>query len=98
MLKEEISAVIFGRKLLLKFEGITPIEMNTLAQALDKRMREIAHDTNIFDSGKVAILAALWYAAELDKLRSQNQSIGSAEERKLDGMIVELQKTVEGEP
>ncbi|HBL17619.1 MAG: hypothetical protein A2X36_14085 [Elusimicrobia bacterium GWA2_69_24] len=98
MLKEEISAVIFGRKLLLKFEGITPIEVNTLAQDLDKRMREIADETKMYDSSKVAIMAALSYAAELDKLRSQLKNIGSAEERKIDGMIVELQKTVEGEP
>ena len=48
---------------------LEPVYVEELAQYVDAKMREIARATNLVDSVKVAVLAALSIADELETLR-----------------------------
>jgi cell division protein ZapA len=48
---------------------LEPVYVEELAQYVDGKMREIARGTNLVDSVKVAVLAALSIADELETLR-----------------------------
>jgi cell division protein ZapA len=59
---------------------LEPAYVQELAQYVDTKMREIARETNLVDSVKVAVLAALSIADELQTLR-RSQGEGREELR-----------------
>jgi cell division protein ZapA (FtsZ GTPase activity inhibitor) len=96
MINDKIDVEIYGRKLTVEMEGLTQLEAHALARLVSERMAEIATESKIVDSSKLAILTALELAAEKEKLREQLENLRNIEERKIDGMILELEKALEG--
>ena len=95
MVNDKVDIVVRGRKLTVEMEGLSQLEVNSLANLVDERMRQIEKDTKTADSSKLAIMTALDFAAELEKLRSKLADYERLEERKIDGMIVSLEKALE---
>jgi len=60
-------------------------------------MREIGRESKIVDSSKLAILTAIEIAADLQKLKARMEDLDKFEGQKVDGMIVDLEKTVESD-
>jgi cell division protein ZapA (FtsZ GTPase activity inhibitor) len=86
-MNEKVDIEIFKRKLTLEMEGLTPIEINALAQRVHEKMIEISeHNNKIADSSKLAILAALNFAAELYQIKEARET----EMRALDHKVEEL--------
>lgn len=94
MSNDKVDVEIYGRKMTIEMEGLSELEVNALANKVDERMRQIAKESKIVDSSKLAILTALEVAAEHEKLRARLEGLGEAEERHLDGMIVALEKAL----
>ena len=95
MLNERVEIVIRGRKLTVEMEGLTPMEINSLSQQVEGRMAEVEKDSGIPDSGKLAVLTAMEFAAEIWRLKAQQENRRLAEERKVDELIVALQNAIE---
>jgi cell division protein ZapA len=74
-----VRAKIYDREYVLKTVG-DPERLRAICVALDKRMREIAATTGSVDTLKVAVLAALSLADDLQKVRSEltqfDESVG----------------------
>jgi cell division protein ZapA len=70
---------IYDREYTLRTPG-NPDRLRAVCAALDKRMREVASSTGSVDSFKVAVLAALKLADDLersrDELKKLDESIG----------------------
>jgi cell division protein ZapA (FtsZ GTPase activity inhibitor) len=67
-LNEKVEVQIGTRRLVIDIEGLTPIEINALAQRVSERMTEIQQQhSKIADTSKIALLVALSFAADLDK-------------------------------
>lgn len=96
MKDEKVEVEIFGRKLPIELEGFTQLEASAVGNMVSERMREIAEETKIVDSSKLAIYTALEFAAKLQRIEARLQDLDRVEDRKLDGMIVALQKVLEG--
>lgn len=94
MINDKVDVEIYGRKMTIEMEGLSVLEVNALANKVDERMRQIAKESKIVDSSKLAILTALEIAAEHEKLRSRLEDLDKSEERHLDGMIVALEKAL----
>jgi cell division protein ZapA len=61
---------------------LDPVYVESLAQAVDAKMREIARATGMVDSVKIAVLAALAITDELETLRrSRNDGRQELRER-----------------
>lgn len=78
----------------ISLEGLTELEIHACAAKVDDRMKQIAQETNIADSSKLAIRAALELAAELQRTQNQLESLTPADDKRVDGMIVKLEKAV----
>lgn len=69
-MNEKVDIEIFKRRLSVEIEGVTPLEISTLAKQVSDKMAEIAaQNKTIADSSKLAIMTALHFAAELSKAR-----------------------------
>ncbi len=95
MINEKVDIEIRRYKLTVEMEGLTQLEVNSLAQAVSEKMLEIERDSNIVDTYKLALLAALEFAAEINRLKSQHENQRLMDERKLDEVVVGLQNALE---
>jgi len=67
---EKVEVQIGTRRLVVEMEGLTPIEINALAQKVSERVVDLQSQNNkVADTSKIALLVALSFAAELDKER-----------------------------
>jgi cell division protein ZapA (FtsZ GTPase activity inhibitor) len=67
-MNEKVEVQIGTRRLVVEIEGLTPIEINGLAQRVSERMTELQQQNNkVADTSKIALLVALSFAADLDK-------------------------------
>lgn len=95
--KHETIVRIRGRQFNIAIEGLTPIEISTLANNVEEKMRHIEEKTDTVDTSKLAVLVAIDYASELYNLRQKTDANTQANERKIDNMIGKLQRTLEKE-
>jgi len=93
---------VYNRKFSVRLEGLEELEVAAVARMVDDRMRTIAAETNkahsnyTADSAKLAILTALEIAAELHRLQSETGDLSRDEKRSIDGMVLELERSLEG--
>src|SRR5690349_17509600 len=91
-MNEKVDIEIARRKLTIDIEGLTPIEINALAQKVDEKIKEIAEEyPNIADSSKLAILAALHFAVDLSRIREARDTESRAIEHKIEELVLSLQ-------
>ena len=84
-MNEKVDIEIFHRRLSVEIEGLTPLEISTLAKQVSEKMAEIAaQNKTIADSSKLAILTALDFAAELSKARDANDTARKVLDNRLD--------------
>jgi cell division protein ZapA (FtsZ GTPase activity inhibitor) len=91
---EETVIQIFGREMKVELEGLTPIEVAALADVVTEKMREVQQVSGTADSSKLAMLACLHFAAELQQLKDQTANASHVDDRKIDGLIDELREAV----
>lgn len=95
MINDKVDIEIRRYKLTVEMEGHTQLEVNSLAQAVAAKMEEVERDSNVVDTYKLALLTALEFAAEINRLKSQQENQRLMDERKLDEIIVGLQNALE---
>ena len=90
-MNDKVDIEIFKRRMTVEMEGLTPMEINALAQKVNERMLEIsAQNKMIADSSKLAILSALYFAVELQKISDAPSLESSALERKVEELSLSL--------
>lgn len=72
-----VQVKIYDREYAIRTTG-DPERLQQLCLSLDKRMREVAASSGVVDTLKVAILAALSLADDLDRTREELQKIDEA--------------------
>lgn len=96
MLNEKVPIEVRGRRMEVELEGLTPIEVTSIAGEVSDRMSDIERaNPKVADTGKLAILTALEFAAELRRLKAQQENDRLAEDHKIDEMTVALQNALE---
>jgi cell division protein ZapA len=83
---ESIQVEIFGQTYSIK-AGNDREYIRELAAIVDARMREVQKGTGTSDGYKIAILAALNIADELNRLRTQHDSFRRSTAASLDHLI-----------
>ena len=94
MINEKVEIEVYGRKLNIEIEGLTQLEIHSLAQDLTEKMEKIAKESEIVDSSKLAILTALETMAEITRIRSQHEAHRNAQERVMDQLILQLESSL----
>ncbi|MBI4055741.1 MAG: cell division protein ZapA [Elusimicrobia bacterium] len=94
MIGEKIPVQIYNRSVEIDAEGLTPLEVNALANYVTEKMKEIEAQTKIVDSGKLAMLAAINIADELFNLKKQKETYSHLDEKKLEEFLNTLQSAL----
>src|SRR5947207_590287 len=71
MMSDRVRVQIFGREYEMDPGGLTHLEVQSLANFVDEKMREISEKTALVDTQKIAVLAAINIALDYMQLRSQ---------------------------
>lgn len=96
MLKDKADIVVGGLKLNgIEMEGLSALEINSIANIVSDRMERLSKEYNIVDSRKLAIMAALEFAADLQRIQAAAMNVESVSETKLENMILALEKAME---
>ena len=90
-MNQKVNIEIRKRKLIVEMEGLTPLEINSLAAEVANRIDEIEEVNHIADSSKLGILAALEYAAEVHRLQNAHADASRVVEHKLDQINLSIQ-------
>lgn len=94
-MNDKVDVEIFRRKLTVMIEGLTPMEIQSLAHKVSEKMDDIAaQNPKVGDSGKLAILVALDFAAELSKAQANYETMTRAMEHKIEELAVSLQSAL----
>ncbi len=96
MMNEKVEVMIGNRRLVVTNEGLTPIEMSSLAQRVSERLADLqSQNDKIADTSKIALLLALTYAAELDKERSAHDLTKRLLENKAEALSQSLRESLQ---
>ncbi|MBU2530784.1 MAG: cell division protein ZapA [Elusimicrobia bacterium] len=95
--KHETIVKIRGRQFNIAIEGLTPIEIGSLANNVEEKMKRIERETDTVDTSKLAVLAAMEYASELYNLKQKTDVNIQADTRKIDNMVSKLQRALDKE-
>ncbi|MEK7388145.1 MAG: cell division protein ZapA [Elusimicrobiota bacterium] len=94
-MNEKVEVQIGTRRLVIDMEGRTPIEINALAQKVSERVGELQSQNNkVADTSKIALLAALSFADELDKERFAHEMTRRLLENKAETLSEALRESL----
>ncbi len=95
-MNEKVDIQIGTRRLVVEMEGLTPIEINGMAQKVSDRLAELqTQNKTVADTSKIALLVALSFAAELEKERSAHEMTRRMLENKADQLSQSLRESLE---
>ncbi len=89
--EEKITVKIYHGKYSINKEDKDPLYISSLAEYVDKKINEIASTSQIADTNRVGILAALDIADELFRIRDSKKY----NNEKTEGEIAELMKLID---
>lgn len=82
IINDRVRVQIFGREYEMDPGGLTPLELESLAEFVDTRMQEIADRFSIVDTQKIAVLAAVNIALDYMQLKDHSgKTTGEIEPR-----------------
>lgn len=95
-MNEKVEVVIGTRRLVVEMEGLTPIEINALAQKVAERVTDLQRqNSGVADTSKIALLVALSFAAELDKERQAHDMTRRVLENKAESLSQSLRESLQ---
>ncbi|UPT73579.1 MAG: cell division protein ZapA [Elusimicrobiota bacterium] len=95
-MNEKVEIQIGTRRLVVDMEGLTPIEINALAQKVSERVVDLQSQNNkVADTSKIALLVALSFAAELDKERQAHDLTRRLLENKAEALSQSLRESLQ---
>jgi len=97
MASNETAIKIRNRSFSVAIDGLTEIEIASIAGQVEKKMLELEESTKTADTSKLAVLAALDFAAELYNLKQRSESLRAADSRKVDELIEKLEISLGGD-
>ena len=95
-MNEKVEVQIGTRRLIVEIEGLTPIEINALAQKVSERVVDLqSQNSKVADTSKIALLVALSFAAELDKERQGHDLTRRLLENKAESLSQSLRESLQ---
>jgi cell division protein ZapA len=85
--EDKIPVKIYNREFIIEGGNWDPLYVSALAKYVDDQMNRIANTSNIVDTSRVAVLAALNIADELFRLRESKDTSGQEISKRSDELI-----------
>ncbi|NIM03090.1 cell division protein ZapA [bacterium] len=84
---DKIPVKIYNREFIIEGGSWDPLYVSALAKYVDEQMNRIANTSNIVDTSRVAVLAALNIADELFTLRESKDTSGQEISKRSDELV-----------
>ena len=97
MQNNEATVKIRGRSIPMSVDGMTELEITSIAVQVEKKMAAIEELTNIVDTSKLAVMAAMEFAIELHNLKQRAEVTTEADTRKIAELVTKLESAMEKE-
>lgn len=94
MTNNEAQVKIKGRALNIVVDGLTPLEISTIASQVEEKINDIEKQTQIADNSKLALMAAFEFNTELYNLKQQSRDANGAISRKIGEMADKLEEVL----
>ena len=95
MSKEKVSVEINRIPLdKLSLENVSALEAGLIAKDVENRMRELETETEVIDTLKLALMAAMSFAAELQNAKQENEQTRLTAENQLNAMKAQLESSL----
>jgi cell division protein ZapA (FtsZ GTPase activity inhibitor) len=95
-MNEKVDIIIGKRKLTVEMEGLTELEIISLAEEVSEKLAEVSkHNDKIADTSKLAILTALELASDLRREREASLTARLVAERKIEELAATLKSSLE---
>ena len=95
MAREGVLIEIRRRKFTVDRPDMDPLAIAGVAKRLEERMLDLERATHTIDSSKLAIMAALDIACDMEKLQGRLDNADMGQERRLEEMIMVLEKALQ---
>jgi cell division protein ZapA (FtsZ GTPase activity inhibitor) len=93
---EKVEIQIGTRRLVVEIEGMTPLEINGLAQKVSERLAELQRThKNVADTSKLALLTALSFAVDYEQESRAHATTRSLLENTADKLSQSLRESLE---
>ena len=97
MQNSEVVIKIRGRAISMTVDGLTEMEIASIADQVEKKMAKIEEATNTADTSKLAVMAAMEFATELYNLKQRSETTTEADSRKIEDLVSKLEGVLEKE-
>ena len=97
MQNSEVVIKIRGRAISMTVDGLTEMEIASIADQVEKKMAKIEEATNTADTSKLAVMAAMEFATELYNLKQRSETTTEADSRKIEDLVSKLESAMEKE-
>lgn len=91
----EVQLTIKKRPISMAVDGLTPLELTTIARHVENKIDDIEKKSNIADSYKLALMAAMELAIELHSLKHRLENNKEADSNKIEEMVTALEDALD---
>ncbi len=96
--KEKVDVEIRRRKFTVERDDLDALQIVSVGKEIEERLLSLEERTKIIDSSRLGIMLALDLACDMVGLKARLDDQDRGEEKRLDGMIVALQKALAPKP
>ena len=98
MAREKVEVEVARRKFMVQRDDLDALQIFAAAKDVEARLAKLSEDTKIVDTGRLAVMLALDIACDMRRLQGRLDDGDQIQEKRLEGMIILLEKALQKQP
>lgn len=98
MAREKVDVEVARRKFTVERDDLDAFQILAVSKDLETRLAELQARTGVVDTGRLAVMLALDIACDMKRLQGRLDDGDLTQEKRLEGMIILLEKALQQAP
>lgn len=98
MAREKVDVEVARRKFTVERDDLDAFQILAVSKELERRLAELQSRTGVVDTGRLAVMLALDIACDMKRLQGRLDDGDLTQEKRLEGMIILLEKALQQAP
>lgn len=94
MAREKVDVEVARRKFTVERDDLDAFQILAVSKELERRLAELQSRTGVVDTGRLAVMLALDVACDMKRLQGRLDDGDLTQEKRLEGMIILLEKAL----
>ena len=95
MAREKVDVEVARRKFTVERDDLDAFQILAVSKELERRLAELQSRTGVVDTGRLAVMLALDIACDMKRLQGRLDDGDLTQEKRLEGMIILLEKALQ---